>query len=500
MAAGPARPAAADTPKTVVSLTFDDGDADQMAAAQTLHQDGLPGTFYIITSAIGNPTYMTMSNLRTLAADGDEIGDHTVTHLSMPLVSLPEARRQICDARNILTGWGFKVTDFAYPDATYTHAVEQVARQCGLNSARIGGGIRNGECPNCATAETMPPRDPYAVRTPGQEDTSWSVQALEQVVQNAEANGGGWIPFVFHHVCSDPNASTCSKLSITPAHFAQFAQWLAGQRANGVSVQTVGHVVGGPDHREVRAAAASPHGVQNDAMRQFGPAEAVSTANESTNQVTGPKCWMYGGYGQNDAQWERIPGGHDTPYAERLTMTNHASGDAKLLEQFDMGQCSLAAQPGQAYQLTSWYTSTIRTQFAIYYRQPSGRWVYWTSSPYFAASSTWKQAQWQTPPLPAGASAVSFGLELGSAGQLTTSDYTFRTAPIKVGVIALRVGVVLLLCAIAARIAYMSKAPISRKFSWAYLSGLRHRARHTDDAQQAADAEEPETSHRGGLR
>ena len=70
-------------PRTVVSLTFDDGDADQMAAARVLHRYRLPATFYIITGAVGTPGYVTVPDLHQLAADGDEIGGHTVSHLRL---------------------------------------------------------------------------------------------------------------------------------------------------------------------------------------------------------------------------------------------------------------------------------------------------------------------------------------------------------------------------------------------------------------------------------
>ena len=471
IAAGPARPAQAATPKTVVSLTFDDADADQMTAAGIMHKYHLDGTFYIITSAVGNPTYMTMSDLRTLAAYGDEIGDHTVSHLSLPKISLTEVRRQVCDGRNILTGWGFTVRSFAYPDARYTRAVEQAVQRCGLNSARIGNGIFNGQCDTCTAAETMPPADPDAVRTPGQIDVTWTVRDMEQAVTNAEANGGGWVPFVFHHVCANPNAGNCGNLSITPAHFTQFVKWLARHQKHGAKVETVGNVVGGPVRPLVHPAAAGPHGVRDSSFSTLGSAVSVSTATNSTNNVTGPACWMYGGYGQNAVRWQRIRGGHGSPFAERASMTSRASGDAKLLEQFDTGQCSLLVKPGQAYQLSSWYESTTRTQYALYYRLASGRWVYWTSSPYFRASGKWAKAQWQTPPVPPGGSGLSFGLDLGSVGSLTTSDYSFRAAPINAGVLAFRIAVVLGVCALAARIVYKRRRQIARAIASAWLAG-----------------------------
>ncbi len=51
--AHPARP-------TVVTLTFDDGTADQFAAARVLHSYGVHGTFFIITGAVGAPHYMSL--------------------------------------------------------------------------------------------------------------------------------------------------------------------------------------------------------------------------------------------------------------------------------------------------------------------------------------------------------------------------------------------------------------------------------------------------------
>jgi peptidoglycan/xylan/chitin deacetylase (PgdA/CDA1 family) len=104
----PLQGGAGPAPRTVVSLTFDDGDADQMAAAQVLHRYRLPATFYIITGAVGTPGYVTRSDLRQLAADGDEIGGHTVSHLRLTALSSAEARRQVCESRSILARWGYR--------------------------------------------------------------------------------------------------------------------------------------------------------------------------------------------------------------------------------------------------------------------------------------------------------------------------------------------------------------------------------------------------------
>ena len=60
------------TPATVsatrpltVSLTFDDGSVDQMTAHQLLKNHGMVGTFYINSSFIGSPGFMTRADLET---------------------------------------------------------------------------------------------------------------------------------------------------------------------------------------------------------------------------------------------------------------------------------------------------------------------------------------------------------------------------------------------------------------------------------------------------
>jgi hypothetical protein len=78
---------------------------------------------------------------------------------------------------------------------------------------------------------------------------------------------------------------------------------------------------------------------------------------------------------------------------------------------------------GRSYSLRAWYQSTAKTQFELYYRNKLGTWTYWTASPWFAANTSYEQAIWDTPPVPAGAEAISFGMNLFSDGQLATDDY-----------------------------------------------------------------------------
>ncbi len=458
-AASRAQAAAREPGQTVVSFTFDDGEADQLRAAQVLSTYGMRGTFYIIAGAVGTPGYLTRANLREIAAGGNEIGAHTVSHLDLTKVATAEARRQACMSRDTLTRWGFSVRSFAYPYAAHNPSVEAIVQACGYDSARIGSGLRSGPCPSCTPAESIPPVNPYAIRTPGQVDTSWTLGDLENVITTAERNGGGWVPLVFHDVCS---GGSCGRLSIAPDTFAAFAHWLSRRQSLGTIVRTVAKVVNGRDAGEVGVATAGAHGVVNGSFELTGNSGAGNPALESAGPGDLAKCWMRGSYGRNAARWQRTRDAHGGRWAARITTSSHTSGDAKLLQRFDLGACSLPVVAGKSYVLGAWYKSSARTQYAVYYRTSSGRWVYWTSSPYLSPATSWTLATWQTPAVPVGVNGLSFGLALFSVGSLTTDDYSI--APASQFGRAMFLGVVVILIGGAAGLGglYTHRAAVAR--------------------------------------
>jgi hypothetical protein len=97
-------------------------------------------------------------------------------------------------------------------------------------------------CTSCPYAETIPPRDPYYLRTPEPATSSTTLSDLQTYVTNAETHGGGWVILVFHGICD--NICTSSN-SFSPSIFTAFLDWLAPRSANGTVVRTVGRVMGG---------------------------------------------------------------------------------------------------------------------------------------------------------------------------------------------------------------------------------------------------------------
>jgi hypothetical protein len=142
--------------------------------------------------------------------------------------------------------------------------------------------------------------------------------------------------------------------------------------------------------------------------------------------------WQRSGFGTNDYIWTRLNDAalaHSGNFAESLQITSRTSGDRKLLQTQDTGILAPAVVAGTRYTLRSWYKSTTATGFVVFYRGNAGVWTYWVSSNNFAASNTWAQASFTTPPIPAGANALSFGLYLSKVGTLITDDYALEIAP-----------------------------------------------------------------------
>lgn len=228
-------PAAA-AASTVVSIQFDDDNADAYAALPILQAHGMAATFYVISGSVGSNGHMTWSQLQDLAAAGNEIGGHTVDHVRLTTLSTSQARYEVCQDRVNLFNEGFQPVSFAYPDGSHNAAVESIVQACGYNSARTVSGVND----RTVFAETIPPFNAYATRTPQIPTKSTSLATIEGYVTGAEQHGGGWIQLVFHHLCNG-----CNTYSITQSDFAALLDWLEPRASLGTVVETTNQVVGG---------------------------------------------------------------------------------------------------------------------------------------------------------------------------------------------------------------------------------------------------------------
>jgi peptidoglycan/xylan/chitin deacetylase (PgdA/CDA1 family) len=206
--------------RTIVSLEFDDATTDQVQVGPMLAAHGMRGTFFVNSGLLGTDGVMSVEEVLALQAQGNEIAGHTTSHLNLRGVRGDVQGQQICGDRKRLTGRGFTISSFAYPGGAYSKYTKEIVTECGYDNARTVFGLA---CPQCPPSETLPPRDPLAVRTAPLVNAETQLETLKRWVIAAEdAPRRGWLPLVFHHVCDG-----CSGAAILPANLNAFLDWLA---------------------------------------------------------------------------------------------------------------------------------------------------------------------------------------------------------------------------------------------------------------------------------
>jgi peptidoglycan/xylan/chitin deacetylase (PgdA/CDA1 family) len=134
---------AAPLPERAVVLTFDDGYADNFEHARPiLARCGFHGIFFIPTGSVEGPAAeaadrrMSWEQVRTLRAEGHEIGAHSVTHRKLTLLPPAERAREIQECKRVLEA---RLTDrvefFCYPAGHSDDAVKAAVRAAGYRGA-----------------------------------------------------------------------------------------------------------------------------------------------------------------------------------------------------------------------------------------------------------------------------------------------------------------------------------------------------------------------------
>ena len=423
------RAKAATTSKVIVSLTWDDGRANQASSVAIQNAHGMKATYYINSGDIGTSDYyLTKSGLDAIAADGNEIGGHTVNHERLTAIPLDAATAAVCNDRQTLIGWYGPAAgrSFAYPFGAYNADVAKIPQSCGYTSARTVTGIRmQNSCFGCPTAESLPPRNPWTLAVPTSVTTSTTLDALKFQIDQAATNGGGWVIYTMHSL-GEPGDT----YNIDPVMYDAFLTWLAAR--SDVEVRTVGDVMS--------TAWPSPTTTSTAPTTTVPPAPPVPVAmvnadleiDANANGVS--DCWLRGQAGTNSATWKRTTDAHSGTAAEEVTISAFTSGDRKIVPMLDNGTanggCAPSVRDSITYSMSVWYRSTGASNIVVFTRDSAGAWKYWRTGPQVAPSGTWARTNFSPGALPAGTTAISFGLALKQAGTLATDDYSMTQDPI----------------------------------------------------------------------
>lgn len=144
-------------PERTVVLTFDDGFADFDNAWAELTQRGLAATLYVTAGTLGGRSkwlaplgagdlpMLCPSQLINLAADGCEIGAHSMSHPQLDCIDRTAAAAEIRQSKDVLEqALGRSVDTFAYPHGYHDKAVKQLVAEAGFTSAAA---VRNALSP-----------------------------------------------------------------------------------------------------------------------------------------------------------------------------------------------------------------------------------------------------------------------------------------------------------------------------------------------------------------
>lgn len=396
----------------IVSLTFDDGWANQALAGRILQEADLPGTFYVSSGLIGDEERLSWHGVRRLAEQAHEIGGHSLTHPDLVTLPTQEARAEICEDRDVIMEQGYQPLSFSYPLASSNASVRTLPAGCGYLSARDVGGLEDEGQTDLPAVETVPPRDPFRVATPIDDRLDVTLQRLQELVGRVEA-AGGWMPLVFHRVCDQ----CAGDYWVSPDVLTEFATWLSGRAAAGsLQVLPVGEVITGEPLPAIDQAAPQPATVQNPSLEETSP-QGV------------PRCFLSQGFGAREHVDLSSDDARSGTSSAGIEVTAYTDGDQKLVTAQDGGKCAVGVEPGRRYDLTLFSKGQWNDGAAVmpvFVRGEDGRWRFLEEAPATPATDDWRETTYRTQPMPEDVDLLSFGLALRSTGWFLVDDFAIE--------------------------------------------------------------------------
>lgn len=140
----------------LVGLTFDDGYTDFLDdAVPVLQKHGMTGTVYIVAGRLGGqnawddgPRFdlMTADQVRAVAASGQEVGSHTMSHVRLAGADPATLSAEIGGSRDVLQEvLQTDVDGFCYPYGSYDDAAADAVQAAGYDHACVTGDYVPGD-------------------------------------------------------------------------------------------------------------------------------------------------------------------------------------------------------------------------------------------------------------------------------------------------------------------------------------------------------------------
>jgi peptidoglycan/xylan/chitin deacetylase (PgdA/CDA1 family) len=213
----------------MVSVTFDDG-------TKTSYQNGLPvlkqygykGTFYVNAGSLDTSGFMTSTQVKALAANGQEIGSHLYHHSDMVQLDTLTLQSELSGNRASLQsvlGTQYTISSFASPYGSFTsNRIDTVMDYA--SSHRDTDGEYN-------TKANLDPRQIHAKLVM----STTTLVTIQSWITEAK-NNKSWLVLVYHDIASSTTnqSSDVAPYNVTPANFKK---QVAAVNASGLPVNTI---------------------------------------------------------------------------------------------------------------------------------------------------------------------------------------------------------------------------------------------------------------------
>ncbi len=203
----------------LISVTFDDGWKSQYTnALPVLSKHQIFPTYYLVSSYLNQPEYLTKSEAHSLQLSGGEIGSHSVTHPLLTSLPLEQMLNELVQSKTDLQKDYGQINSFSVPYDDYNDTLINSAKNY-YTSVRISDSGYN----NIGTF------DKYRLKTQNITNST-TINELNGWIMQAKRDNS-WLILLYHQV--DENGGD---YSITPANFDL---QMSAIKSSGIKTNTV---------------------------------------------------------------------------------------------------------------------------------------------------------------------------------------------------------------------------------------------------------------------
>lgn len=114
----------------IVTVTFDDGwESVYSAGLPIMQKYGIRSTQYILSGVFDNTTYMSIDQIKSMQANGHEVGSHTIDHLDLTQLDEAILTKQLKESKDVLTKNFGPIKDFTSPYGAYNaHTLDSISK------------------------------------------------------------------------------------------------------------------------------------------------------------------------------------------------------------------------------------------------------------------------------------------------------------------------------------------------------------------------------------